>query len=342
MGLKISDLVPKKELTWEDLANKTIAVDASQMIYQFASSIRQPDGTPLMDSQGRMTSHLVGIFSRVSNLLEKNIKLCFVFDGKPPILKIKEQEERALRKRIAEEKLEKAREEEDFEAVQKYSKQTVRLTKELVEESKLLLRNMGMPVIQAPSEAEAQASYMCAQGDVWAVASSDYDCLVYGAPRLIMNLTLSTKKKLPSGTYVSVHPELVELKEVLDHLGINQDQLLAIALLTGTDYNIGGVKGIGPKNALRLVKEFRSFDKIFSEVKADFNWKQIYAVFKSMPVMPNYQLKWSSPDEESIKKLLIDEHDFSQERVENTLDKLRKSKEVRTQRGLSDFFKKGR
>ncbi|MDP2906310.1 MAG: flap structure-specific endonuclease, partial [Nanoarchaeota archaeon] len=182
MGLKISDLVPKKEVTWEELANKKIAVDASQMIYQFVSSIRQPDGTPLMDSKGNVTSHLVGIFSRVSNLMSKNINLCFVFDGKPPLLKIKEQENRALRKRIAAEKLEQAKEEEDYEAVQKYSKQTSRLTREMIDEAKELLNLMGMPVIQAPSEAEAQASYMCKQGDVWAVASSDYDCLIYGAP----------------------------------------------------------------------------------------------------------------------------------------------------------------
>jgi len=206
MGLKIAELVPRKEITWQDLANKKIAVDASQMIYQFASSIRQRDGTPLMDSHDNITSHLVGIFSRVANLMSKNIKLCFVFDGKPPVLKIKEQEERALRKRIAAERLEKAKEEEDYEAVQKYSKQTVRLTRDMVNESKELLKYMGVPVIQAPSEAEAQASYMCKHGDVWAVASSDYDCLVYGTPRLVTNLTLSTRKKLPSGAYVSVHP----------------------------------------------------------------------------------------------------------------------------------------
>lgn len=338
MGLKISDLVPKKEIGWHDLANKKIAVDSSQMIYQFATSIRQRDGSPLMDSQGNVTSHLVGIFSRVSNLINKNIKLCFVFDGKPPLLKIKEQERRALRKRLAAEKLEKAREEEDYEAVQKYSKQTVSLTTTMVDEAKELIRYMGLPVINAPSEAEAQASYMCSKGDVWAVASSDYDCLIYGATRLVTNLTLSARKKLPSGTYVSSHPEMIELSDVLNHLGIGQDQLLAIAILTGTDFNIGGVKGIGPKTALRLVQEFKSFDKIFNEVKADFNWKKVYAVFKSMPIMLNYQLKWSDPDEEKIKKLLVDKHDFSEERVNKTLNLLNKHKDDKKQKGLTDFF----
>jgi len=338
MGLKITDLVPKKEIKWEDLANKKIAVDASQMIYQFASSIRQRDGTPLMDSEGNVTSHLVGIFSRVSNLMKKNIKLCFVFDGKPPLLKIKEHEKRALRKRIATEKLEKAKEEKDIEQMQKYSKQTVRLTRDMVEESKKLIEYLGLPVLQAPSEAEAQASHMCAKGDVWAVASTDYDCLVYKAKRLITNLTLSSRRKLPSGTYISSYPEMVELSEVLNNMGIEQDQLLAIAILTGTDYNVGGVKGIGPKKALGLVKEFRSFDRIFKEVEAEFNWKEVYSVFKNMPVMIKYNLEWKDHDEEKIKELLVEKHDFSMERVEKTLGLLNKHTKDKKQKGLSDFM----
>jgi len=126
----------------------------------------------------------------------------------------------------------------------------------------------------------------------------------------------------------------------LNHLSIDQDQLLAVAILSGTDFNVGGVKGVGPKNALRLVKDFKSFDRIFKEVKADFNWKQVYAVFKSMPVMLNYQLKWNDIDEAKIKKMLIDKHDFSEDRVEKTLDKLKKFKEDKKQKGLSDFVKK--
>ncbi len=338
MGLKISELVPKKNISWKDLANKRIAVDASQMIYQFASSIRQRDGTPLMDSKGNMTSHLVGIFFRVTNLLNKDLKPCFVFDGKPPLLKVKEQEERALRKRIAIEKLEEAREEEDLESMRKYSKQAVRLSKGMIEEAKQLLTYMGVPVIQAPSEAEAQASYLCVKNDVWAVASSDYDCLIYGAPRLIPNLTLSSRKKLPSGTYISLYPKLIELSDVLNSLGIEKDQLLSIAILTGTDYNVGGVKGIGPKKALKLVKEFKTPERIFKEIKADFDWKEVRDVFRNMEVTDDYELKWTTPDEDKIHHLLVECHDFSEERVETTLSKLRKHKVDKGQKGLADFM----
>ncbi len=323
MGIKLTPLITKKEIGFEDLAGKKIAIDASNMLYQFLSSIRQMDGSLLMDSKGRPTSHLVGIFSRLSNLMEKNIKMVVCFDGKPPALKILEREEREHKKRVAEEKFLAAKEEENKEGMLKYSKQMVRLTWEMIDESKELISAMGIPVIQAPSESDAQISYMCRKGDVDCIASSDADCLLYGAPKIITNLTLSQKKKLPKGGYVRITPELIVLKDVLEDLGINQDQLIVIGILVGTDYNEGIFK-IGPKTALKLVKQYKNFDELFKEVKAEFNWKQIYAIYKSMPVMENYQLKWKDVDEERIKKLLIDKHEFQEERVENTLAKLRK------------------
>lgn len=323
MGVQISELVTKKDIEIEYLKNKIVAIDFSNVCYQFLSSIRQPDGTLLMDNKGRVTSHLVGIFTRSSNLMEKGVKLCYVFDGKSPLLKVKEQEEREYRKQIAEEKLREAKEKEDIEKMYKYSKQTIRLSKEIIEESKELLTAMGIPVIQAPSEAEAQAAFMCERKDVDFVGSQDYDTLLFGAPRLVRNLTISQRKKLPSGGYTIVRPQLIELKDTLKHLGIKQDQLIVLAILIGTDFNIGGVRGIGPKTALNLVKQHKNFDKLFKEVKAEFNWKEIFAVFKSMPLMKNYQLKFKNVDERKIKKLLIDEHDFSEERVEKTLERIK-------------------
>ena len=338
MGVKLGDLVIKKEISFEELSNKKIAIDAPNMIYQFLTSIRQPDGTPLMDSKGNITSHLQGILTRLTNLMSRNIQLCVCFDGKPPLSKIRETESREYRKEIAAEKLKKALEEEDVSSVYKYSKQVVRLTKEVSNESKELINYLGIPTIQAPSESDAQIAFMCEKGDVWACASSDMDVLIYGAPRLVTNLTVSQRKKLPSGSTISINPELIELEKVLKGLEINQDQLLALAILVGTDYNKLGVKGIGPKTALKLVKQFKNFDKIFKEVEADFNWKEVYAVFKSMPIMKNYQLKWQAPDEEKIIKLLVDKHDFSEDRVKKTLEKLNNSKSKQSQKGLGDFI----
>ncbi|MCD4666803.1 hypothetical protein K8R47_03265 [archaeon] len=160
MGLNISNIIPKKEISWEELKNKKIAVDTSQVLYQFLSSIRQPDGTPLIDSNNNVTSHLMGISTRIPNLIEKGIKPIFVFDGKPPILKLHEKESREHRKQLAEKKLEEAKEEGDEELMLRYSKQTIRLTLDMSKEARELIDAFGLPTIQAPSEAEAQCSFM--------------------------------------------------------------------------------------------------------------------------------------------------------------------------------------
>jgi len=335
MGIAIGELILKKDISFKDLKGKKVAIDSSNIIYQFLSNIRQADGNPLMDKNGNITSHLVGLFSRTANLMNKGIKMAYVFDGKPPLLKVKEQERRSEIKTLAKKEMEKAKEEGREEDVLKYSKRTSRITPQIIKESKELISYLGLPVIQAPSEAEAQAAFICEKKDVYAVASQDYDSLLFGAPKVIQNLTLSQKRKVRGDKYVYISPYLINLKENLKNLKINQDQLIAMAILTGTDYNYKGVKGIGPKTALKLVQQNKSFDKLFEELKVDFDWKKIYATFKSMHIMKNYQLKWKEPDVEKIKRLLIDEHDFSEERVDNTLMKI--TKREKNQEGLGKW-----
>ncbi len=332
MGVAITNILPKKEITFEQLKGKKLAVDSSNVIYQFLASIRQPDGTPLMDNKGNITSHLVGLAARVPSLMEKNIKLAFVFDGKPPAIKFEESQRRKEAKEKAQEKYEEAKEKEDTESMYKYSRQTIKMTKEIKEESKEFIEALGLPVIQAPSEAEAQASFMAEKGDVYAVVSQDIDSLLYSTPILIRNLTVASKKRV-RGTYIKINPEIYDLKHVLDTLEINQDQLLALSILVGTDFNPKGVHRIGPKTALKLVQEHKSFEKIFANVEADFNWKKVYATFKSMPIMKNYQLKWKEPNLEKIQDIL-QKHDFSEERINKLLDRLK----PKPQKNLDKWF----
>mgnify|MGYP001591860228 CR=1 FL=1 len=200
-----------------------------------------------------------------------------------------------------------------------------------------LVKALGIPVIQAPAEADAQMAYMNKKGDAYACATSDFDSLLHGAPRFITNLTVSQKRRLSSGAYITVKPELIELKEVLDTLGINQDQLIALSILTGTDYN-QKVPGVGPKTALKLVKQYKNFDTLFKEVKAEFNWKQVYATFKNMPIIKNYKLKWVKPDVEKIKEILVDEHDFNEERVNKNLERVINIKKVKSNEDLNKWF----
>lgn len=337
MGVKLPGILPTKTIDWLDLKGKKIGVDASNSIYQFLSTIRQKDGTPLMDSQERITSHLQGIFSRTSNLIQKEIKLCYIFDGKPPELKLQTQQQRRERKEKAHEKYKKARDEEDVDSMFKYSKQVTYLNNEMIRESKELIKALGLPIIQSRQESDAQGAFMVEKKDLWAFASSDMDCLLHNCPKIIPNLTLSQKRRLPGNKYVYIQPELIELKDVLEHLKINQDQLVILGILVGTDYNPKGIKGVGPKKALNLVRQHKKFDSLFEELNPDFNWKQIFAIFKSMPIIKNYQLKWVEPNQEKILKILVDEHEFSQERIEKTLKLI--TKKPTGQKGLDTWAK---
>ena len=326
MGLQIGDIVSRKEVTFSDLKGKIIAVDAYNAIYQFLSSIRQPEGTPLMDSKGRVTSHLSGLFYRNIALLSEGIKLIYVFDGEYHELKGKTHEIRGEGKEKMREKYEDAKDEEDIEAMGKYARGFSRLTGEMVSESIELLESMGVGVVMAPGEGEMQCAQLVREGGAWAVGSQDYDSLVVGGTRLIQNLTLARRRKTRSG-FVYIAPELISYEGVLNELGITGDQLIALAILVGSDFNPGGVKGIGPKKALTLVREKKFPVKIFGvleeEGKVEFNWKDVFEIFKKPNVSKGVKVKFGGLDEEEVKRVLVEEHDFNLDRIEKGLGKLR-------------------
>jgi len=338
MGLNIAEIVPRKAVSFSELKGKTIAIDAFNVIYQFLSSIRQADGTPLQDSKGKITSHLSGLFYRSVNLLSEGIKLVYVFDGKAPELKFATNERRTQAKEEAREKYERAKEKEDIEEMGKYAKQFVKLTPEIIDESKELLEALGIPCIQALSEGEAQASYIAKKGKAYAVGSQDYDSLLFQTPRLIQNLTLARTRKTVSGT-IYISPEIIELDRVLNSLGINHEQLICLGILAGTDYNPGGIKGIGQKKALEIVKKqiypvkiFKSVENLLEKQENKFDWSEIFELFKK-PEVENMEIKFPKLDEKKVRKILV-ARDFSEERVNNQLSKLNEEKEKRKQKTL--------
>ena len=338
MGLQIGDIVPRKEVKFEDLKGKVVAVDAFNAIYQFLSSIRQRDGTPLMDDEGRVTSHLSGLFYRNISLLSEGMKLIYVFDGEYHELKEKTHEKRYGAKAEAKEKYEAAKDEEDVDSMGKYARQLSTLDKEKVEESKELLKAMGVAVVEAPGEGEMQAAQLVKDGGAYAVASQDYDAIVVGGERLIQNLTLARKRRLPGGSYVFISPEVIEYEKVLNDLNLNQDQLISLAILVGSDFNAGGVHGIGPKKALTLVREKKFPVEIFRELeeqgKLDFNWQDVFEIFKKPNVSKKEKIVFPKLDEEKIKEILVERHDFSEDRVEKQLEKLNVIKNKSSQRTL--------
>jgi flap endonuclease-1 len=334
MGLQIGDIVPRKEIKFEDLKGKVIAVDAFNAIYQFLSSIRQPDGTPLMDSKKEVTSHLSGLFYRNVALLSEGIKLIYVFDGEYHHLKGSTHALREYAKDAAREKYQQAKDEEDVEAMGKYARGLTRLNKKMIEDSKELLEAMGIAVLQAPGEGEMQCAQLVKDGEAYAVGSQDYDALVVGGTRLVQNLTLARTRKTASG-FVYISPEIIEYEHLLQTLTIDPDQLISLAILVGTDFNPGGIRGIGPKKALTLVRERKYPVQIFKEVEhqMEFNWQEVFEIFKK-PNVSHMKVEFPKLNENKIKKILVEEHDFSLDRIEKQLDKLKEAKKQGQQKTL--------
>lgn len=345
MGLNFKDIVVKKEISIKDLANKTLVIDSMNLLYQFLTTIRARDGAPFTDSHGNTTSHLIGLFNRTTRLMEHNIKLIFVFDGKPPEMKQRTKELRAEIKKQAALKLKEAEKLGDLEEMYKFASRTAALTPEMVSEAKKLILALGCPVIQAPSEGEAQCAHVVKKGDADAAVSQDYDSLIFGCPLLVRNLSIEgRRKKAGRLAFQTIKPETLSLSDNLNALGLDIDQLIVLAILVGTDYNPGGIKGIGPKTALKLVKEFPGdFDALFqkagwSDSFPELDWKEIFYTFKKIPVTGDYVLEWKPIDEKKVAEFLVKEHDFSEERVKTRLKKLVREKEKSAQKGLGSFF----
>lgn len=345
MGLSLKDLIIKKEISIQDLANRVLAVDAMNLLYQFLTTIRNKDGSLFTNHKGKVTSHLIGLFNRTTKLMENNIRLIFVFDGAPPEIKQKTREKRAEIKREAALKLKEAEERGDIEQMYKFASRTTVLTSEMVEEAKKLISYLGLPIVQAPSEGEAQAAYLVKKGKADASVSQDYDSLIFGCPLLIRNLSLEGKrKKAGKFAYQAIKPESISLSDLLNHLSITLDQLIVLAILIGTDYNPGGIKGIGPKTALKLVKEFpQDFDALFQKVSwpasfPELDWKEIFYTIKKIPVTDDCSFTWQPIKEKELVHFLVEENDFSEERVKSRLKSLVEEKKKQPQTGLSRFF----
>jgi flap endonuclease-1 len=326
LGVNLRDLVPKIIVKLEDLGGKSIAIDAYNALYQFLAIIRQPDGTPLKDSSGRVTSHLSGLLYRTSNLVEMGIRPIYVFDGIPPALKEVEIKRRVRVKEEAAVRYERALREGKIEEARVYAQATSRLKDYMADDSKKLLNLMGIPWIQAPSEGEAQAAHVTKRGDADYCASQDYDSLLFGAPKLVRNVTISGRRKLPSkNVTIEVVPEIVEMERVLKECGITYEQLVDVGILIGTDFNPDGIEGLGPKTALKLIKEYVTLENALPHVKnAEFpaEPQRIREIFLNPTITDNYRVEWKEPDLEGVINFICRERDFSEDRVRKAIEKM--------------------
>lgn len=338
MGVNLTPIILKKTTSLEALRGRSFAVDAFNVLHQFLALIRTRDGRPLSDGEGRVTSHLVGLVFRTTRLIaDHRMKLVFVFDGRPPRLKGTEVEKRRALKERAEEEYAEAVEAGDMATAFSKAVQTGRLDAGMIDDTKRLLDLLGVPWVQAPGEGEAQAAHMARRGDAWAASSRDYDSLLFGAPRLVRYLTIHGQEWLPSrGRARRLEPEVIGLDEFLGHHGITRGQLVDLAILVGTDFN-EGIKGIGPKTALKLVRDHGSLEEMAEDVRARLpaSYEEIRRIYLEPDVTDEYRVEAGPLREEELVSFLCEERAFSRGRVETVVSRMRESER---QRSLEDWI----
>ncbi len=341
LGVNLTPIIVKEVTDLNAFRGRSMAVDAFNVLHQFLALIRTREGRPLSDKEGRITSHLVGLVFRTTRLMaDYQMRLVFVFDGKPPQLKRAEVERRRVTKQKAEDEYAKALETGDYAKAFSKAVQTGRLDTAAVNDAKRLLELLGVPWVQAPSEGEAQASHMARRGDVWAANSRDYDSLLFGAPRLVRYLTIQGQEWLPSKRKArKLEPEIIHLEAFLNHHGITREQLIDLSILVGTDFN-PGIKGVGPKTALKLVKAHGQLENMPGEVteKIPENFEEIRRLYLEPNVTDDYDLKSGSLREEALVAFLCDERGFSRQRVDVAINRI---KRYQAHKSLTDWFHGG-
>lgn len=329
-----------KEYELKNLFGRKVAIDASMCLYQFLISVRQSDGQQLTNDEGETTSHLSGIFYRTIKMVENNIKPVYVFDGKPPVLKGGELEKRLLRREEAQKQKDALKDQGTIEETLKFEKRLVRVSREQNDEAKKLLELMGIPIVEAPCEAEAQCAELAHGGKVYAAASEDMDTLCYEPPQLLRHLTFSEARKLPI--------EEISYKEAMEGLDMDKKQFVDLCILLGCDY-CETIRGVGPVTAYKLIKEHGSLEKIVewieqgnSKYTVPENWP--YAEARELFLNPEVKksseisLKWKEPDVEGLIEYMVKGKGFSEDRIRSGAEKLKKGLKGGVQGRLDSFF----
>lgn len=340
MGSQIGVLIERERISLDSLRGKVLAVDAFNALYQFLSIIRLRDGTPLKDHDGRVTSHLSGLFYRTINLLEHGMKPVYIFDGKPPRLKERTLREREAIKVKFTKEWQDAVQKGDMITAFKKSVMTSRLASGMVSEAHHILELLGVPWVQAPSEGEAQAAYMASRGGCYAAASQDYDSLLFGSPRLVINLTIAGKRYYPKrGVAMDLIPELVDLERVLKQTKLTRVQLIDVAMLVGTDFN-DGVYGVGPKRAVQMIRKHGNIETAAREMgwELDFDAEEIRGFYLNPPVIEVGELEWKVPIYAEILQFMVKEKSFDEARIARGLERLKVATENNSQSGLREWI----
>ncbi|MCY3853766.1 MAG: flap endonuclease-1 [Thaumarchaeota archaeon] len=340
MGVELKSLIPNEKTQLNKFSSKIVAIDAYNAIYQFLTTIRGPDGNQLTDSKGRITSHISGLFYRNVNFLSIGIKPIYVFDGKPLEMKSTEIKKRQILKSRATLNYEKAKLNFNIGNMKKFAQQSTSIKDSMIVDSKHILQLLGIPYLQAPSDGEATAAHLTLTDQAYAVASQDFDSILFGAKRLIRNFTLSGKRKIPNKkSYVEIEPEIIETNKILTQYNLTRRQLVDVGILIGTDFNPNSFHGIGPKKALKLMQKHSKLENI-PEIEGELQkikFNDIRKIFLEPNVTNISEIKFNEIDYKKIEEYLVNERDFSMERIKSSLNKL-KAVTDRKKQSLEKWF----
>jgi flap endonuclease-1 len=324
MGVKLKDLITSTQISINDLKGTRVAIDGMNMLFQILyNPAQRQKGLPntyYYDSTHRVITHLYGWLQKLSHFYSLKILPVVVFDGKPDAFKRLETKNRAHDYNYAKKEYEKAMAEGDHNAAKFFANSRSFLFPNCVKESIELLRYCGCPVINAPSESEAQCAALQQAGVVQYVISNDYDTLLFGASSIVRKLTFAPQFPI----------QLINLQENLDTLEITREQLIDISILLGNDYFREGIPNIGPKTALKSIHAYQSIPNMIKKHPALFTelplakYRQILSLFLKPISIDIEKISLGPFNHELLVELLLHNHTLNPDRVKRALDKFGK------------------
>ena len=340
MGVKLQEIIVRKQIAFQDLTGKIIAVDAPNIIMSLFNFARKnPDGTYaglILDRTQRPISHLYGLLYRINFFYSKNIFPIFCFDGRDSELKKIITKDQLNDIRFTQRWYKQALESENKELARKIALSKEYMWQNIILESKQLLSALGVPYIESPASAESQCAYLVKEKIVNFSNSQDFDSLLFGCPFLVQNLSKSLRRKVQGRwKYQKIIPQKIKLQKNLDNLGITIFQLVDIGLLIGTDY-FPGIHGLGPKKALTLVRKHKNIEHVITSEKESYDFskltpeiiRKVRRIFLFPIVNENIEeITWNPPDKSNVISQLCEAHFLDQKRVTNNFEKFGKNYE---------------
>ena len=335
MGVKLQELIIRNKIEFSELAGKILAIDAPNVIMSLFNFARKnPDGSRaglILDRTLRPISHLYGLLYRINFYYSKKIFPIFCFDGLDSELKKLKTKDRLNDFIFTQNLYRSMLRSGNRESAKKIAMSREYLWPNIINESKQLLGALGIPCISSPASAESQCAQLVKERVAHYSNSQDFDSLLFGCPHQIQNFSKSLRRKVQGRwKYQKVVPVVIDLKENLKRLGIDQFQLVDIGILIGNDY-FPGIRKIGPKHAYKFVKNHKNLENVIYQEKKNYDFSsltqeliaKVRKIFLLPEVITQYpNLNWNFPNEQQTLSLLCEEHYLNRERVHNNLAKL--------------------